>query len=143
MGSPIKAHHLAPRLATGLFILNSGLSKRDTDQETAEGLQDMASTAYPFLGELDEQEFADLLSKAEIAIGGTLLAPFVPTGLAGAALTGFASGLLGLYLRVPGMHQEGSLRPTDQGRAIAKDVWMLGIGLGFVIEALDRRSETT
>lgn len=34
------------------------------------------------------------------------------------------------------MRQEGSLAPTQDGTGIAKDVWMLGIGLGFVIEAL-------
>jgi hypothetical protein len=36
------------------------------------------------------------------------------------------------------MREEGSLRPTQQGTALVKDVWMLGIGVGFVIEALAR-----
>jgi hypothetical protein len=34
------------------------------------------------------------------------------------------------------MREQGSLRPTQQGLVLAKDVWMLGIGLGFVVEAL-------
>ncbi len=33
------------------------------------------------------------------------------------------------------MHEEGSPRPTQQGTAIAKDVWMLGIGTGLVLDA--------
>jgi hypothetical protein len=64
--------------------------------------------------------------------------------VAGAALTTFAAGLLGLYLRTPGMRQEGSLRPTQDGTALAKDVWMLGIGLGFIVDAVTatRNSDT-
>ncbi|HYO36098.1 MAG TPA: hypothetical protein VER97_08490, partial [Geodermatophilus sp.] len=46
----------------------------------------------------------------------------LPTALAGAVLTGFAGGLLGLYLRTPGMRKEGSLAPTEQGLTVAKDV---------------------
>ncbi len=54
--------------------------------------------------------------------------------VAGAALTGFSGALLGLYLRTPGMRQ--GLRPTQQGTAIAKDVWLLGIGAGLVLDDL-------
>jgi hypothetical protein len=46
----------------------------------------------------------------------------------------FSAGLLGLHLRTPGMRRAGSLRPTQQGLPIAKDVWMLGAGL--VVDAL-------
>ena len=70
-----------------------------------------------------------------------LLAPVVPTALAGAALTAFAGGLVGLYLKTPGMRKEGSLAPTQQGITVAKDVWMLGIGLGFVLDALANRKK--
>ena len=139
MGLPVKLADLAPRLATGAFILNSGLSKRNVAPEHAAGLHGMASGAYPFLGKLEPQQFAKLLSAAEITLGAALLAPVVPTALAGAALTGFAGGLVGLYLRTPGMRKEGSLAPTQDGAALAKDVWMLGIGLGFVLDALANR----
>jgi hypothetical protein len=71
-----------------------------------------------------------------MALGAALLIPVVPTALAGAGLAAFSAGLVGLYLKTPGMRQEGSLAPTKDGTGIAKDVWMLGIGLGFVIEAL-------
>ncbi|WP_406465833.1 hypothetical protein [Streptomyces sp. NBC_01622] len=60
----------------------------------------------------------------------------VPAAVAGAALTAFSAGTLGLYLRTPGMRREGSLRPTEQGIPLAKDVWMLGIGISLIIEGV-------
>lgn len=123
---------IPPRLATGAFILNSGLGKLKADEATAQGLHGMASTAYPFLGKLEPARFTRLLAWSEIAVGGTLLAPFVPTRLAGLVLTGFSGGLLGLYLRTPGMREPGSLRPSQSGVPLAKDSWMFGIGLGFL-----------
>ncbi|WP_229851899.1 hypothetical protein [Streptomyces albospinus] len=123
---------IAPRLATGAFILNTGLTKRRADQATAEALHGMACTAYPFLAKLPPERFTRLLAAAEITVGSALLAPFVPTRLAGVALTGFAGGLVGLYLRTPGMREPGSLRPTRNGIPLAKDTWMLGIGLSFL-----------
>lgn len=123
---------VAPRLATGAFILNSGLSKLKANEETAVGMHDMACVAYPFLKKLNPRRFTRLLAWSEIAVGGTLLAPFVPTPLAGLALTGFSGGLVGLYLRTPGMREPGSLRPTQNGIPLAKDFWMLGMGIGFL-----------
>jgi hypothetical protein len=141
VGLPVKFADLAPRVATGAFILNSGLGKRKLDPEHAAGLHGMASGTYPFLGKLEPQQFGKLLSTGEIALGAALLVPVVPTALAGAALTAFAGGLLGMYLKTPGMREEGSLKPTQQGVALAKDVWMLGIGLGFVADALANRKK--
>ncbi|MCB5905955.1 hypothetical protein [Streptomyces pinistramenti] len=123
---------VAPRLATGAFILNSGLGKLHADEATAQGVHGMACTAYPFLEKIEAQKFTKLLACAELAVGGALLAPFVPSRLAGLALTGFAGGLVGLYLRLPGMRESGSLRPTRDGIPLAKDTWMLGIGLGLL-----------
>jgi hypothetical protein len=37
------------------------------------------------------------------------------------------------------MREEGSLRPTQQGLPIAKDVWMLGSGLSLVVDSLTDR----
>jgi hypothetical protein len=123
---------VAPRLATGAFILNSGLGKLKADEATAQGLHGMACTAYPFLDKFEAERFTRLLACTEITVGGALLAPFVPTRLAGLLLTAFSAGLVGLYLRTPGMHEPGSPRPTQDGIALAKDTWMLGIGLGFL-----------
>ena len=58
-----------------------------------------------------------------------------PAAIAGLGLAGFSSALLTMWWRTPGMHEPGSLRPTHQGTAIAKDVWMLGIGTGLVVDA--------
>ncbi|WP_406724225.1 hypothetical protein WJ438_05595 [Streptomyces sp. GD-15H] len=138
MRLPIELRHVAPRLATGAFILNSGLSKRGVDEETAAQLHGMAKNTYPALDRMQPAAFARLLSTGEITLGAALLLPFVPTVVAGAGLAAFSSGLLGLYLRTPGMRQEGSLRPTQEGIVLAKDVWMLGIALGFVVDEMTR-----
>jgi hypothetical protein len=52
----------------------------------------------------------------------------------------FALGTLGLYLRTPGMREEGSLRPTQQGIPLAKDAWMVGIGLALMIDEVAGRA---
>ena len=131
----MKLSHLPLRLATGAFILNSGLGKRGLQGEAAEGLHGMASVTLPGpLREMDATEFAQLLSRAEIVLGAALLAPFVPSRLAGAALTAFGGSLLSLYLRTPGMRQEGSIRPTQAGTALAKDVWLVGAGLTLLLD---------
>ncbi|MEW1748099.1 hypothetical protein ACIQU1_02835 [Streptomyces angustmyceticus] len=127
-----EARDLAPRLATGAFLLNSGLTKLRADEATAQAVHGMACVAYPFLDRMPAERFTRLLACSELALGGALLVPFVPTRLAGLGLTGFSGGLFGLYLRLPGMRQEGSLRPTQDGIPLAKDSWLLGIGLGFL-----------
>lgn len=129
---------LPVRVTTGAYVLNSGLGKLHADQETAESLQGFAATTYPVLGKLDAQRFTTLLAAGEIMTGVALLVPLVPAVVAGAALTGFAGGLLGLYLKTPGMRKEGSLRPTEQGISLAKDVWLLGVGLSLVLDDVTR-----
>ncbi len=142
MRLPITPSEIAPRIATGAFILNSGLGKRNADEGTAAGLHGFAASTYPFLKDVPPATFAKALSTAEIVIGAALLTPFVPAAVAGAGLTAFAGGLLGLYLRTPGMTKPGaSIAPTQEGLPIAKDVWMLGIGLGLLTQGLTERSE--
>ncbi|GAA0834159.1 hypothetical protein ACFQVD_16530 [Streptosporangium amethystogenes subsp. fukuiense] len=131
-----RPHQLPPRAAAGVIILNSGLSKWSADEETAAGVHGMAAGTYPFLKKIEATRFVKLLSTAEIALGTALLVPAVPSLLAGAGLTAFAGGLLGLYLKTPGMREEGGLRPTQQGLPIVKDLWLLGIGTGLVMEEL-------
>lgn len=133
-----RAHQLPVRLIVGAFMLNSGLSKLKGDDEAAEQTHGMAKTAYPFLESRHPVEFTRDLGRFETALGAALLAPVVPSALVGAALTGFAGGLIGLYLRVPGMREPGSLRPTQQGIGLAKDSWLVGIGAALVIEELTR-----
>ncbi|MFD4530397.1 hypothetical protein ACFWP7_42125 [Streptomyces sp. NPDC058470] len=130
------ARQLPLRLTVGAFFLHSGLSKREADQATAERLHQFATTTYPFLGKLDAQKFVRLLSTGEIAVATALLLPVIPAAVAGAALTAFSCGTLGLYLRTPGVRQERSLRPTEQGTPLAKDVWMLGVGISLIAEGM-------
>lgn len=147
MRLPITPSEIAPRIATGAFILNSGLGKRNADEGTAAGLHGFAAGTYPFLKKVPPATFATTLATTEIVIGAALLTPFVPTAVAGAALTGFSAGLLGLYLRTPGMTKPGSIAPTQEGLPISKDVWMLGIGIGLLTRGLidreDRRTAAT
>lgn len=126
--------HIPLRLTAGAFILNAGLGKWKGDEQTAAGVHGMASGTYPFLSSIEPKTFLKLLAGSEIALGAALLMPVVPAALAGAGLVGFSAGLLGLYLRTPGMRE--GLRPTQQGTAIAKDVWLLGIGAGLVLDDL-------
>jgi hypothetical protein len=139
MGLPITLSEIAPRISAGAFILNSGLSKRGADAQTAAGVHGFAAGTYPFLKSVPPQQFIQGLATSEIALGALLLIPFVPTAVAGAALTVFSGGLLGLYLRTPGMRKPGSLAPTEQGLAIAKDSWLLGIGIGLFTRGLIER----
>ena len=132
MGLPITLSEIAPRISAGAFILNSGLGKRAADEGTAAGLHGFATGTYPFLKSVDPATFVKVLAYSEIAVGTALLTPFVPTAVAGAALTAFSGGLLGLYLNTPGMRKPGSLAPTQEGLTVAKDVWLLGIGIGLL-----------
>ena len=144
MGLPITLSEIAPRISAGAFILNSGLGKRDADAEAAAGMHGFAAGTYPFLSSVPPQQFAKGLAATEIALGALLLTPLVPTFVAGAALTGFSGGLLGLYLKTPGMRKPGSLAPTEQGLSIAKDSWLLGIGIGLMTRCLiERRPRIT
>jgi uncharacterized membrane protein YphA (DoxX/SURF4 family) len=131
--------HFPLRLSAGSFILNAGAGKLGADEETAKRLHSMATNTYPFLGRLSPQAFAKVLGISEIALGSVLLLPVVPSRLAGLGLTAFAGGLLGMYVKTPGMHQESSLRPTQQGTPLAKDVWMLGIGLSLMLDGRPAR----
>jgi uncharacterized membrane protein YphA (DoxX/SURF4 family) len=139
MSFSAKARRLPGRLAAGAFILNAGLGKWNADEETAARLHGMATGTYPFLAKIKPKDFARLLSISEIALGSALLLPVVPAAAAGAGLTAFSGGLLGLYLRTEGLTKEDGIRPTQQGTAIAKDVWMLAIGLGLVIDSVTDR----
>jgi uncharacterized membrane protein YkgB len=131
--------NLPVRIAAGAFIVNSGLAKLAAEKEHAEGVHAMAKGTYPFLESLEPVQFTKLLGVTETVLGAALVLPVVGDGLAGLALTGFSGGLLGLYARTPGMRQEGSIRPSQQGTALAKDVWLFGIGLSLVADSMRTR----
>jgi hypothetical protein len=132
----MKVSHLPLRAIVGAYVLNSGLSKRNLEGESAESLHDMAAKAIPQVQQMPPQQFTKLLSRAETALGAALLLPAVPSALAGLGLAGFATGLVQLYLKTPGMRQPKSLRPTQQGTSLAKDAWLLGAGLTLILDDL-------
>ena len=125
-------HNIPTRFATGAFILHAGWDKWHAGEERAKGVHGMAVGTYPFLDKIPATTFLKLLAASEMTLGAALLAPVVPNRLAGAALTAFSGSLLALYVRTPGMRKPHSIWPTQNGTAISKDVWMLGIGLGLI-----------
>ena len=129
--------HIPLRVATGAFILNSGISKLGADEGTAQYLHGAAASTYPAVfGEMEPQKFAKLLAYSEIAVGALLLTPKVPATVAGAALTGFGTSLMGMYLRTPSMTLDDGVRPSPDGIAVAKDVWLVGGGLTLLTQGL-------
>jgi uncharacterized membrane protein YphA (DoxX/SURF4 family) len=136
----MKLAHLPLRVATGAYILNSGVSKQSLEGQAAEGVHGMAANAIPALKKIPPDQFARILSTGEIALGAALLIPFVPSALVGAALVGFSAGLVQLYLNTPGMRQPGSIRPTQEGIGLAKDVWLLGAGMTLVLDGWPKRA---
>jgi hypothetical protein len=139
MGTRIRAHEVPARVATGVFILRAGLDMWDAGDEQAATIHQMAAGTYPVLRSIPPRRFARLLSVTELTVGTALLAPVVPTAIAGAALTAFGAGLLGLYLRTPGMRRPGTIWPSEQGIVLAKDVWLVGIGLSLLLEGVEDR----
>jgi hypothetical protein len=132
----MRLSHLPLRLATGAFILNSGLDKRGLDADSAAGLQGMAAGAIPKVASMQPAQFGKALSTGEMALGAALLLPFVSPLKAGVALTAFSGGLLQMYRKTPNLTQADGIRPTQAGTAIAKDVFMLGAGLALVLDGL-------
>jgi uncharacterized membrane protein YphA (DoxX/SURF4 family) len=125
------------RAATGAYILSSGFDKIRAGEEHAKGVHGAASGAYPVLENVDAKLFTKGLGVAEMSLGSALLLPFVSPFVAGAGLTAFAGGLLGLYWRTPGMRRApNDPRPTQDGLAIAKDTWMLGIGTSMMADSV-------
>ncbi|HEX7613613.1 MAG TPA: hypothetical protein VF371_12640, partial [Candidatus Limnocylindrales bacterium] len=84
-----------------------------------------------------------MLAAGELVTGTLLLAPTIPSSVAGTALTVFSGGLVAMYARTPTMREPGSIWPSRTGIAVSKDVWMLGIGLGLLVSGSRRRAVPT
>ncbi|AKK10612.1 hypothetical protein [Corynebacterium uterequi] len=126
----------ALRVIPGAFILNSGYGKISADAETSAYLQGFAATAIPAVNKIPTEKFGPLLGYSETALGAALLAPFVPNALAGAGLTAFSAGLLSMYFADPENREEDGIRPSNKGLSLAKDSWLLAIGLGLLAGGL-------
>lgn len=131
--------NLPIRAAAGAYIVNAGLNKLRADKDTQARVHGFASGSFPYFENLAPEQFVTSLGATEVTIGSALLSPFiVGDGLAGIALTAFAGGLLRLYMKTPGLREEGSVRPTQDGTAIAKDAWLAGIGLTLMVSSLGK-----
>ena len=129
--------HIPLRVATGAFILNSGISKLGADEGTAQFLHGAAAATYPALfKDMEAAKFARLLAVSEIGVGTALLVPMVPATVAGAALTGFGASLIGMYLKTPSMTLDDGIRPSQEGTVVAKDVWLVGAGLTLLSQGI-------
>jgi len=136
MSMTAKLRRAPTRLATGAYILNAGLGKVRGNEDTAKAMHGMATNAFPAFEKVEPKLFLRALGAGEIALGAALLLPVVPAAVAGAGLLAFSGGLLGLYWRTPHLHMENDPRPTQDGVAIAKDVWMAGIAANLIIDGL-------
>ncbi|GAA1491166.1 DoxX family membrane protein [Brachybacterium sacelli] len=121
------------RAVPGAFILNSGIGKLGMPAEMAEALQGMAVKGVPPLAKMTPEQFAKFLSYGEIAVGATLLLPFVPTKVAGAGLAVFSGSMMAMYLRTPEMTESDGVRPSQEGTALAKDSWLLAIASALIL----------
>ncbi len=129
--------HIPIRVATGAYILNSGIGKLGADEGTAQFLHGAAAGTYPSVfKDMKPTTFAQALAYTEIAVGGALLLPKVNATVAGAALTGFGASLLGMYLSTPSMTLDDGIRPSPEGIGVAKDVWLVGAGLTLVAQGV-------
>ncbi|SDS69270.1 DoxX family membrane protein [Corynebacterium timonense] len=127
-----KVASVALRAPLGLYILNAGLGKFNSDEEAAQGLQDMAATGLPFVKEIEPKNFASLLAAGETALGAALLLPFIPNRLAGLGLTAFSAGLLSMYFGNPDMTEDDGIRPSQSGTSLAKDSWLGAAGVALM-----------
>lgn len=127
--------HVPLRVATGAYILNSGIGKLKAGDEEAEQMHGWAASVYPIVEDVKPRDFSRYLGYGEIGLGALLLLPTVPSAVAGGALAGFGAALTGLYLNTPGMTKDDGIRPTAEGTGLAKDVWLVGAGLTLAMQS--------
>ncbi|GAA2098529.1 MULTISPECIES: hypothetical protein [Brevibacterium] len=127
------------RGASGATIFNAGVEKLGLSESSAGYLQSMAAKGFPVLAELDAQQFGKLLAAAEMAVGAALLAPFIPTRLAGLALGGFSAGMLTMYFRTEEFTKGDGIRPQGEGVSVSHNVWLAAIAAALVIRGGSRR----
>lgn len=123
---------IALRLLPGAYIANSGYSKLNMPAEASAGMQQMAASGIPAVSKLPSDKFGHYVGIAELAVGGALLTPFVSDRLAGLGLTAFSAGLLTMYFGDEGNTEADGIRPSSQGTALAKDSFLLAIGLALL-----------
>jgi len=134
----VKARQIRPGWRPARSSSTPDCTSANADEQTAAQLHGLTA------GLSDGQEpgpgdFLKLVSTSEIALGTALLLPIVPGLLAGAGLVAFSAGCSGCTCAPRACARRAASSPTPQGTPIAKDVWMLGAGLGLVVDALTDR----
>ncbi len=122
------------RGVSGAYLIQSGLGKKDLPVEAYEGLQGMAASGIPQFSEWDAKTFGQFLWLSEVGIGTLLVTPIVNKRLAGAALLTFSAGMLSMYFRNDEMTQDDGIRPSQEGTALSKDVWLGAIGAALIAQ---------
>lgn len=129
----------ALRAIPGAFIINSGLGKLNLDEQSAGYMQSMAAKAFPAVKNLDAATFGKALAYSELAVGGTLVAPFIPTRVAGLALGAFAGGMLAMYFKTEEFTLEDGIRPSQEGTAVSKDSWLAAIAIALIVQSKGKK----
>jgi hypothetical protein len=131
---PLRLSNAPLRLATGAYIVNAGLGLLE-DKERGQGVHKTAQTTYPFVANLDPDQFRVLVALGETLLGASLLVPFVKSRVAGLGLAAFSGALLGIYAHEERFRRSpNSVRPSPEGEALLKDLWMLAIGLALMMQ---------
>lgn len=141
MGLPTKLSHLPARVTAGALILNSGLDISKLPEEAAAGMQEMGAKGLPPVKKLSARSFRKLLSRGEVGLGAALIAPVVPSWIAGLGLASFSGTLLAMYFRTPEFTKKDGVRPTEAGTPIAKDIVLFGTGVTLVLDDLCSRKK--
>lgn len=132
----------ALRAIPGLFILNSGIGKIGMPADASAGIQQAAASGVPALADLPSDRFGSMLGWAETAVGASLLLPVVPSRIAGAGLVTFGAGLLTMYFNNDEYTEEDGIRPSDEGIALAKDSWLVAIGLALMFGSQKKKRKS-
>ena len=144
MRLPVKAGHLPQRIAAGAFILNSGIGKLSADEETAAQLHGFAAGAYPFLAKLKPGTSSGSWRRARSRSARRCCCP---SSRPPSRARGWRRSPAACSACTPGRpacaRKAAPSRPSRES-PLAKDAWMMGIGLGLVIDDLtDRRARAS
>jgi hypothetical protein len=89
------------------------MAKRRLDGKREAGLHAFAAAACPHLRDVPPRTLVRGMVVAETATAGSLLVPVVPATVGAAGPAAFGTGLVGTYLRVPGLRRA---RRAERGR---------------------------
>lgn len=127
------------RGVSGATIINAGVEKLGLSNGSAGFLKGMAAKGFPFLSRLDDAQFGKLLAAGEITVGATLLAPFIPTRVAGLGLALFSGGMLTMYFRTDEFTKDDGVRPAGEGVSVSHNAWLVAIAAALLAEGRSKK----